>query len=76
MNADQSVVRELLRQLAEKEAQIIELQASLQAMEEFKGQNRQLESDLNPLPLPRLELRGLRLMTRWSGVTAWCIGTF
>ena len=41
----------------EKEAELIELQTSVQAMEMFHGAHRELETDLNPLPIPRLELR-------------------
>lgn len=59
MSACRPTVEELQRRLVEKEAQLIELQMSVEAMKEFleRAHHRELETDLNPLPVPRLELR-------------------
>ena len=52
-------LEELQRRLIEKEAELIELQMSVQAGKEFleRAHHRELETDLDPLPVPRLELR-------------------
>lgn len=59
MSAQGHTVEELQRRLLEKEAELIELQMAVQAGKEFleRAHHRELETDLSPLPVPRLELR-------------------
>jgi len=59
MSARRPTVEELQRRLIEKEAKLVELQMSNAAAKGFleRAHHRELETDLNPLPVPRLELR-------------------
>lgn len=60
MSAGSPTLAELLRRLAEKEDELAELKYVMELLF-TTAKHQQLETDLNPLPLPRLELRGIKV---------------